>query len=649
MRIVIHRGGGLPDIARGSLCLVVCLLLAAVGMSAQGTAQQDQEKPGKWWGPFQVTGGIGVTAQFVDVSGSESKYRTDYNYSTGVNLSEFSLTLTPEDEGLSWLDHFKLDGYGFGDANPYEHATLVFGKRGRYEFQGRYRKQNYFFDIPNFAMGSHGSDSAQRMTDLSLSLFPHRRVTIELAYVRNYTYGTSFTSELIFQNLVQLINPRRALTQDYRVGATFDLDSLKATVVQNFRKYKDDPSQTENQLIGEGTLPGVNASLPVRLSVPSTQISAVYQPSYRWSLEGKYRYSKGTAEAGRSEGISLQLTEGLTLEQIIQSTSVSDRPEHVAEVEASVELTDSLIFSNVFGWRNFEVDGTFFEQQSFGSAGGGSISSERTATSFVEFRTIRNRPELEYVLSSEVSLFGGYQYEDRLVDWELNQDFTFDEGLREVRIAHSGFGGVSWRPYRGSRLYAEFEKGIANSSLYTPEPRDFTRFRFNSGFPIGEHLSITPFLVISDYSNKASALDYESDQIQAGADVIYRDPDGRFDLSGGYLVFDLDSLTDSIFYLGGDLTESVLDYRVRLHFAHVRAMFPIGNRLRLRAAYQLLIDSGSSSYPLDRNIVEAGLNISLTESWSADIGYVFVSYNEKLETVQDYDANRLGLTLRWGF
>ncbi len=629
--------------------VVVCLFLAWGMVAAQSTAQQDQDKPGKWWGPFQVTGGIGVTAQFVDVSGSESKYRTDYNYSTGVNLSEFSLTLTPEDEGLSWLDHFKLDGYGFGDAYPYEQATLVFGKRGRYEFQGRYRKQNYFFDIPNFAMGSHGSDSANRMTDLSLSLFPHRRVTIELGYVRNYTYGTSFTSELIFQNLVQLINPRRALTQDYRVGATFDLDSLKATVVQNFRKYKDDPSQTENQLIDEGTLPGVDASLPVRLSVPSTQVTAVYQPSYRWSLDGKYRYSKGTAEAGRSEGISLQLTEGLTLEQIIQATSVSDRPEHVAEVEASVELTDSLIFSNVFGWRKFEVDGTFFEQQSLGSAGGGSMPSERTAESFVEFRTIRNRPELEYVLSSEVSLFGGYQYEDRLVDWELNQSLAFDKGLREVRIAHSGFGGVSWRPYRGSRLYAEFEKGTANSSLYTPEPRNFTRFRFNSGFPIGEHLSITPFLVISDYSNKASALDYESDQIQAGADVIYRDPDGRFDLSGGYLVFDLDSLTDSIFYLGGDLTENVLDYRVRLHFAHVRATFPIGTRLRLRGAYQLLVDSGGSSYPLDRNIVEAGMNISLTESWSADIGYVFVSYNEKLETVQDYNANRLGLTLRWGF
>jgi hypothetical protein len=438
------------------------LVIACGAAFAQDTADQDQDKPGKWWGPFQVTGGVGVTAQFVDVNGSESKYRTDYNYSTGVNLSEFSLTLTPEGEGLSWLDHFKLDGYGFGDAYPYEQATLEFGKRGLYEFQGRYRKQNYFFDIPNFAMGSHSSDSAQRMTDLSLRLFPHRRATIELAYVRNNTYGTSFTSELIFQNLVQLINPRRALTQDFRVGATFDFDSLKATVVQNFRKYKDDPSQTENQLVDAGTLPGVHASLPVRLSVPSTQVSAVYQPSYRWSLEGKYRYSKGTAEAGRSESISLQLTEGLTLEQIIQATSVSDRPEHLAEVEASVELTDSLIFSNVFGWRNFEVDGRFFEQQTLGSAGGGSISSESTATSFVEYRTIRNRPELEYVVSSEVSLFGGYQYEDRLVDWELNQDFTFDKGLREVRIAHSGFGGVSWRPYRGSRFYAEFEKGTAN-------------------------------------------------------------------------------------------------------------------------------------------------------------------------------------------
>jgi hypothetical protein len=388
---------------------VVC---ATIGLSAAGIAQNtdpEEEQKALAWGPFEVRSAVGLSAVFVDVNGSEETYRTHYNYQTGFNLSEFLLELNSEEQGLSWLDYLKLDGEGFGGAHPYERANLFFGKRGVYEFRGRYWKQDYFFNLANFALGDHTDDSRRRVTDLNLRLFPHRRIVVDLGYVRNYRYGTAFTSELKYQNLVELRSPRRSLTQDFRIGASFDLGTLQTSVSQSFRKFKDDTSQDENRLLGEGTLPQLDASLPIRLSVPSTQVMARWAPSHRFSVDGKYMYSDGHVEAGRSQFSALKLTEGFTLEEVIRASSISDRPEHLADIEATFDLTDRLVFSNVLDIRKFEIGGEFFQEMILGNPATGSITLQQEAFSSFEYQTIRNRPEVEFLINPSLSLFGGYQ------------------------------------------------------------------------------------------------------------------------------------------------------------------------------------------------------------------------------------------------
>lgn len=626
-------------------CAITSVLPA--GDLSQDT-EQEEEKRSLLWGPFEVRTAVGMSAVFVDTSGSDDTYRTHYNYQTGFNVSEFLLELDSEEKGLSWLDYLKLEGEGFGGANPYERANLLFGKRGRYEFRGRYWKQDYFFNLPTFAIGDHTDDSRRRVTDLNLRLFPHRRVVVDLSYVRNYRYGTAFTSELKYQNLVELRSPRRSLTQDFRIGASFDLGSLQTSVYQNFRKFKDDTSQNEPRLLDEGTLPELEASVPVRLSIPSTQVMANWTPSHRISVDGKYMFSDGHVEAGRSQFTALKLTEGFTLEEVIRASSVSDRPEHLADITATFDLTDQLVFSNSLDLRKFEIGGDYFQEMILGNPNTGTIALPQEAFSSLDYRTVRNRPELEFRLNQTVSVYGGYQYENRRVEHEQER-FTGVENLQHRTVTHSGFGGVSWRPYSGSRMFVEFENGSADDAFTQTEERKFTRLRFSSHFPLSAAWSIAPHLVLASHSNSAVEGSFDSDQRQAGVSTYYHDSDGRFDVEAGYTLFDLDTLTDIRFFFAGEPSEGFSDYRTQLHYLHAQGSIPLGTRVRVKLGYQLLKDPEKSSFPLDRHVGEAGFQVSLGSGWSALVSWYYVSYNEILEQTQDYKANRLALTLRWGF
>jgi hypothetical protein len=198
-------------------------------------------------------------------------------------------------------------------------------------------------------------------------------------------------------------------------------------------------------------------------------------------------------------------------------------------------------------------------------------------------------------------------------------------------------------------MFIEFENGSANDAFTQTEARDFTRLRFSSHFPLSAGWSVAPHLIFSNHSNTTVQSSFDSNQRQAGVSTYYRNPDGKFDLEAGYTLFDLDTLTDISFFFLGDQSEGVSDYRTQLHYLHTRVSIPLGARVRARLGYQLLKDPEKSSFPLDRNVGEAGIQVALGSGWSALVNWYYVSYNEILEQRQDYRSNRLALTLRWGF
>jgi hypothetical protein len=627
-----------------ALALALSPMCSTVGF-AQAASDDDEQPAATSTGwPYQTHGSIGLTALFVDVNGSESKYRSDYNYRSGFALESFSLDLDGSGQTTRLMDHLKLDGAGFGGAYPYEQARLSFGKEGAYEFRGRYWKQNYFQDLASFALNSHGKDNARRTMDLNLVLFPGNTWSVELNYFRNHKFGTSFTSSEHFNNLYQLIDPRRATTQDFRIGVHYDQGPTRVSVFQNFRFFKDDPNRTENRLLDTGTLPQAEVSAPVRQKVPSTNVTARYAPSDQWSLEGRYTYSDGHVESGLSSFVALEIIEGISLEEIARHMTTSDRPEHLAAGIATFSIGPNLVFRNELDYHTFDITGDLTGEVTFQSTvpGSGSTTTPVEDSTFFDYRLFKNESQLEFFLSTELSVYGGYRFSNR----DLARD-SLDPG--DSTSTHTGLAGAAWRPYRGARLSLEFETGSADNAFTSVEPRGLTRWRFSANLPVVPGLSISPHFLISDTENKTEDNSFNADQRQIGVEALYTVPGSQVLVSGGYALLVLESAADIFFFLDNVPVEGVSNYSTKLHFVHSLVEVPVRQWVSLRFGYDMLRDPASSSFPLKRHQGMAGLQFRTGERLTWDVFWRHVSYNEDLFDQQDYMANRLGIRLGWSF
>ncbi len=629
-------------------CLPILLVFAGILTGLESTRlcaageppQETRDEPTK---PFNARGRIGLEAIFVDIEGSREKYRTDINDLPGGSLSDFQFELWRGSSDGQWLDYLRLSGHGFGDAEPYEQAELSFGKRGRYEFRGRYWKQNYFFNVPSYALTGLAEDSARRNTDLTLRFFPRQGMTIEAGYLRQRQFGTSFSSSEDFTRLFELISPRRSLTQDFRVGLSFRRPGSFFSVFQNFRRFKEDLSEDSNRLLEPGQLPQLASSRPVRRSVPSTRILAKHSPNDRWTLEGSYQVSLGRADALLSRFLTLQLSQGLELEEIVRSVSRSDRPDHRAKGAATFSPNPWFSLSNRFEFHTFDVSGDLFSETRLGSPipGTGAIQDETRLDSFLDFRFLRYQPTAEFFVHPKLMFFAGYRLVDRLVERTGGLE-------RHESTGHTALGGALWRPYRGSRVRLEFESGTSDDAFTRTEPRDVSRLRVSTRLPLRSGWSVGGHLLLSDRSSRQEESNFNSEQRQGGIDVTYSAGE-KLSLSGAYSLIDLETSTDILFFVSRRQVEETSIYTTRLHLGNARFHWQPNRFVSFRGAYTLLKDPRASSFPLNRHAGEAGIRFLPGGPWSWDLEWRRVSYDELLSELEDYSANRLAVSMLWSF
>lgn len=621
-----------------SLTQAVCALFFFAPVLAQGGRDDARAFEGAW------KGGVGLSATFVDVDGSGGKYRTDWNYRPGLELSDFVLEFQPEDSRGGWLDFLSLRAAGFGDVSPYQQAELSLGKRSRFRFKARFRQQDYFFNLPTFALGGHAADSTRKLLDLSLRLYPASDLTLEVSYSQNRQLGTDFSSEVVLQNLFELRDPGRSFSRDFRLGLFWRRSRVKISLLQNFRKYKEDPERREHRLLEEGVLPRLEGGAPVRLSVPSTQLLVDLEPSPRWNVTTQYAFGRGRAEASRLERLFLDLRQGVSLEQILRDTSFSRRPEHRLGLRAQLQLAEGWLLVNEVRLHQFHIDGSLTADTTFRSpmAGTGELTGRAEQETAFGYLVLEARPHLELRLHERLTLSAGYHYFDRLVERGEEMD-------REVTVSHGGFAGASWWPHERLRLRGELERARANQAFTVTEARHRTRVHLSGEVTIAKELRLYPYLNLEDRSNPALGQSFDSLLRQGGVGLHLAALGQRWSLSVGYHLLDLESRTDLQFFLGKGKSRGVSRYLAELHFLRGRLEGSLSRRLGLRLGCGWLKDPEGNSFPLSRWQGEVGLSVRLGLRWWWDLDWSHVSYNEAAAALQDYRANRLVLTSRWSF
>ncbi|MEK7407263.1 MAG: hypothetical protein AAB225_19485 [Acidobacteriota bacterium] len=633
----------------------------ALSLALPGAAQQAGSagpKPAPLVRGVEVRSDVTLGGIWVDVHGSRSRFLTDRYLRSGFNLGGLSLDLRPPAEASSWFNFATLSALGFGGSSPYQRADFRIVKRKLYDLDVAFRRFNYFFEWPGFALGLHPENSVGRWSSASLKLFPERTAQLHFGYRRNQQYGTAFSTEALILDTYQVSQPRRLASDEFSVGTTLKLSPLLFTLEQSFVRFRDDTQVLPNSLNPAGLigsrLSGGQRDTPTRILTPLTRAVARYARGSAYDVTARYLYSNADLKLNRFDNLLNRVgTGGLPVRQIISSSGVSDKPTHVADLTQTIELTDKLTLHHQFHVNTYTLTG-FLDTSgvlrflSGGESRGLDLPFDERGGTATEYKLARNEVGLDYSLSKSLSVLGVWRYSDR------HLGFAQDPAPSPkplVTITHSGAAGVAWIPGAKARFRAEIEKGTSSTAFNRIEPLSFLRVKLRGELRPVAKVTLSSGAVFADNRNDTRGVNYDLDDRQVSVQAAYAASE-RLVFSGGYNFYRVRSSADIVFFTFARLTGGRSLYETDTHVTHAEAQLPVGPRLNLRLGYQFLKDVGAS-FPLRLHAPRAGLSLLLGKGISAEAGWQHYSYNEAgqafLPVTSGYRGHELTSGLRFSF
>ncbi len=273
---------------------------------AQTSSPTAEERKPRQYGNFAIRSDFEIGSAVLDLHGSKEKYRTDVNLLSGGRLQSFYIDLRPDEGKSSWFDVAVIRGRGFGGVDPFENLNFNLRGNRKFDFRFNYSKDNYFFNVPGFALGLHSDDNLRRNLNFGLDYYIRPTFKLRLAHSEIKRSGNSFSSADIFNDVFRLLLFNRRRTDDYRVGFDWEHSALGVSFDQNFRSFRFDNrfgNVTSDQpgLTPAGVrLDGYSEDIPTRGRLPASALTLKYRKE-RFDAVGRYEYSRGNIDFSRSD------------------------------------------------------------------------------------------------------------------------------------------------------------------------------------------------------------------------------------------------------------------------------------------------------------------------------------------------------------
>jgi hypothetical protein len=176
------------------------LLFAALGAQAQSPTPSPSPSnsissdPLTWFGGYNVTSSIEMGVRGISVNGNDNKYRSDFNYRSGVRLFDSSFLLENKDQKSRAIDSLLVTSSGW-NADPSGFTRISVERDGFYRFDSTIRQVVYFNNLNNHARNIHTADTRRNFGDFDLMLYPKSdKLRIRLGGGFNKTNGTGVIS-----------------------------------------------------------------------------------------------------------------------------------------------------------------------------------------------------------------------------------------------------------------------------------------------------------------------------------------------------------------------------------------------------------------------------------------------------------------------
>jgi hypothetical protein len=518
-------------------------------MSPTPAPAQPAEPNGITSGAYQIHSSVELGYRSNDVTGSGDMYDTLVNLQTGPRILDQTLTMQAVDHQGLLFDNLYLNSVGWG-GDPNNYLRLRADKNKWYNLQSSFRRDQYFSDYDLWAnplnpptstpsipvlTSPHEFDTTRRMSDFDLTLLPQSTVSFRLGYSHDNMTGPSYSSihegteALLLQDWNTTMNsyrlgvdfriaPRTVLSYDqfldyYKGDTGYQLDPINEALVPttpissvslglSFDTLNNEPCAVvppATSLIVNGTLTNVTCSAyssysrnqRIRTSTPTERISLRSNYFRKLEVVGSFSYSSAVSSTPLDESFSGLITRTNTLAFTGSGTAAANRISDVADLEATLHLTQHLRLIEKFYFWAYRIpqNGNLNELDYSCAAPPCTLLSTPLTTPVATPNSIqssfnqtwtRNQTELAWDISKKVGARIGYRYGDR--DFNHFNDFLPGDLDHFVGLEKTALLGLWARPTHALRLNFDLEHTNYNAVFVRLSPRKEGRYRFQTTY-----------------------------------------------------------------------------------------------------------------------------------------------------------------------
>jgi hypothetical protein len=592
------------------------------------------------------SGAVGGAYLWQNLDGNEESFRSQMNLEEGFLLEDLNLIF----RGDGAISEFKIDAWGFGDANPAEAARLGLGFGAGIRLSFDYDRRASFFNLA-------ASDFDQRADDWDITRYrgalvidAWRPLEISLGYravdregtIRRTHYGLN-EQYPIGVDLDEAMHEWTLRLATRTLPVRLELEQSMATYTR-----KNRPFATGDEAIGgdPDELGDISSSVVDEMdSVPTTRFIASYSGK-RFEGVASLLWRSAELDVSGSQSQTYLIGGGGTgtWQMVDDALGAAEQDTFAGAVSLGFKLGRRWTVRAAGDHRDGSSNSSIVtDRLSRVTSPLGSDITWRTSfddAGTFDFTDSRMRLTLEYQ-GNNWSVWGGGISSSRDVKWQFSED---NDSYDVTRDGTGYLLGASWNPGDVVDLTVEFDRGDFDDYVFRVEPETVdratlkVRTRLGGGWRLdfhGRHV---------ESSNPSEIAGLETKSTPYGIAGSWTSSDGSSSVG-----VDLERYaftTDTGVVLpGGDLDSSVyeLDLSTATLYGHTRfGMFGA------TGSVTYLTDDGDS-FPVDA----WNGRLRLTLYGASDLEYSalvqYWSYDEVLFDLDDFDVLRYGLAVNWRF
>jgi hypothetical protein len=623
-------------------------------------------------GDYNITNSFEAGYRWRTVDGNLGKYRSDVNFGNGIRLLSSSFTMNSKDGHGHYFDELLLNTLGLGN-DPYEFANFRVQKNKVYRYDLLWRENDYFNPALTISNGEHLINTSRRFYDQSLTLLPQSKLRFFLGYGRNSQSGPALTTLQFPDNRgdeFPLFSNIRRVQDEYRLGGEFDVAGVKLTVLRGWEHFKDDTTDSDNQLLPGNnpadavTLTSLQRSQPYHGSTDSWRVYLISDRSKLYSLNGRFTYAGGRRNFIFDENVLG--TDRFGSNRLRQTFIFGNarRPVLAANFTASVFPTSRLTITNQTAIHSTRMDGdsTYSE-----------INNTTLQTTFVNFqylgiRTISNTTDVQYQLNTWASLYGGYQFSNRRIRSIQQTVFAgVPDSLTgsQENTVHAGLFGLRLRPLKPLTIRLDAEVGHADRPFFPISDKNYQALNGRVQYKL-KSLLLSGAVRTNYNTNSVTFSAHSSRSRSYSADASWA-PREWLSFDAGYNKIHLNTSSGIAYFLQGNLVSGTSIYISNIHAVNLGVRFSVTKRADLFVGYNRVQDLGdgrsmqvpplvsadpfysAQTFPLSFESPLARLSLKLTPKLRWNAGYQFYRYHEKFSGRQNYRAHTGYTSVTWAF